>query len=218
MNQPESLLEKLKRSVTELDSQALQEAMEASITAGVPEQDLRRILFQELERQRRRMMSAEVPLPRFLICLDLVHAGLDMISPLQRGEAGEGMRLVIGVVEGDPHDLGKNIISRVYAASGYDVLDLGREVGLDSFLKALEDHHAQVLALSAMMSTTMSQMPEIIRRVKERFPSVVVMVGGAPLNADLARTFGADGFAQSAITLLEQTEAAMERAGAGEKW
>ncbi|HUT56202.1 MAG TPA: cobalamin-dependent protein [bacterium] len=218
MNEPESLLERLKRSVMELDSQALRETMEALITAGVPEQDLRRTLFQELERQRRRMMSDEVPLPRFLICLDLIHDGLDMISPLKEGEAGEGMRLVIGVVEGDPHDLGKNIISKVYAASGYNVRDLGREVLLDSFLKALEDHHARVLALSAMMSTTMSQMPEIIRRVKERFPSVIVMVGGAPLNADLARTFGADGFADSAITLLEETEAAMERAGAGEKW
>jgi dimethylamine corrinoid protein len=218
MEERESFLQRLKRSVAELDALALKETMGAAIAAGVPEQDLRSVLFQELERQRRRMMSDEVPLPRFLICLDLVYDGLGMISSSRPGEAGEGMRLVIGVVEGDPHDLGKNIISKVYAASGYQVRDLGREVLPDSFLEALEDHHAQVLALSAMMSTTMAQMPEIIRRVKDRFPSMVVMVGGAPLNADLARTFGADGYADSAMTLLEETEAAIERAGAGEKW
>jgi methylmalonyl-CoA mutase cobalamin-binding domain/chain len=218
MEERESLLEKLKRSVVELDSPGLSKTMDALIAAGVAEHDLRRTLFQELENQRRRIMSDEMPLPRFLICLDLVHDGLDMISSLKQGEARKDIPLVIGVVEGDPHDLGKNIIARVYAASGYDVRDLGREVRLDSFLKAVEEHQARVLALSAMMSTTMAQMPEIIRQVKERFPEVVVMVGGAPLNADLARTFGADGYSQSAMTLLEETEAAMERAGAGEKW
>ncbi len=218
MKERESLLESLERAVLALDSSALRETLAAAIKAGVPARELQRVLFQGLERQRVRMMTEEVPLPRFLICLDLVHEGLEMISPGKEGEAGEGVPLVIGVVEGDPHDLGKNIVSKVYAASGYQVRDLGREVSLDSFLKALADHRAKVLALSAMLSTTMSQMPEIIRRAKEQFPSVVVMVGGAPLDANLARTFGADGYAQSAVTLLEETEAAMERVKAGEKW
>lgn len=218
MKQPDSLLASLEPAVLALDEVALRQTLAAAISAGVPGRELRNILFQGLERQRLKMMSEEVPLPRFLICLDLVHEGLKMISEGQEGETREGVPLVIGVVEGDPHDLGKNIISKVYAASGYQMRDLGREVSLDSFLKALADHRAEVLALSSMMSTTMSQMPEIIRQAKERFPSVVVMVGGAPLDANLARTFGADGYAESAVTLLEETEAAMERVRAGEKW
>jgi len=218
MKERESLLQSLERAVLDLDSLALRETLDASFKAGVPARDLRGILFQVLEHQRSRMMTEEIPLPRFLICLDMVHEGLEMISSWKGVEAREGVPLVIGVVEGDPHDLGKNIVSKVYAASGYKVCDLGREVSLDSFLKALGDHRAEVLALSAMISTTMSQMPEIIRQVKERFPAVVVMVGGAPLDANLARTFGADGYAKSAVTLLEETEAAIERVRAGEKW
>ena len=218
MKEPEKVLPGLARAVLELDSSALRQNLAAALQAGVPGPDLRKSLFEGLEQKRLKMMTEEVPLPRFLIALDLVHEGLEMISAAAKGETNPGVPLVIGVVHGDPHDLGKNIVAKVYAASGYDVRDLGLGVSLDSFVKALADHRAQVLALSAMLSTTMSQMPEIIRQVKQRFPGVVVMVGGAPLDANLARTFGADGYADSAVTLLEETEAAIERTRAGEKW
>jgi 5-methyltetrahydrofolate--homocysteine methyltransferase len=159
-------------------------------------------------------MSNEQPLPDLLLSIDTVIAGLNRLAPLTEGgrPVGEGTRLVIGVVEGDPHDMGKNIIAAVYRAYGYQVFDLGCQVPNEKFVKGVIDHKAEILALSAMMSTTVKAMRDIIREVKSQLPDTVVLVGGAPMDANLARKFGADGYAETAVTVLEETQLALEKA------
>jgi 5-methyltetrahydrofolate--homocysteine methyltransferase len=129
-----------------------------------------------------------------------------------------GLPLVIGVVRGDPHDMGKSIVAGVYKAYGYNVIDLGCQVPADEFVQAVLENDAGILALSAMMSTTMGEMLDIVREVKERSPATAVMVGGAPLDRALAVEYGADGYAESAVSVLEETEAAVERVSEGRKW
>ncbi len=218
MEDKQKLLTGLEKAVREHNSEELNRCLGAAFETAIVEDELRLALFRGLERQRRRMMTDDVPVPHFLLSLDTVHEGFKRISLHLGREPGHGTPLVIGVVEGDPHDLGKNIIAKVYEASSYRVYDLGREVSVDAFIRNVQEKEAKVLALSAMMSTTMAMMPEIIRRVKEETPGTVIMVGGAPLDTALAKSFGADGYAESAVTLLEQTEAAIERVSAGEPW
>jgi len=180
--------------------------------------NIRYNLIRSLENVRHHLMSNAISIPEFLLILDMVGQKLDeLASPSETGSQPDAeIPLVIGVVEGDPHDLGKNIIARIYATSGYRVFNLGRNIAESTFVASVLENHARVLALSAMMSTTMAHMPAIIKKVKDVSPDTVVMVGGAPLDETLAKSYGADGYAESALTIVEETEAALQRIGGGQ--
>jgi methylmalonyl-CoA mutase cobalamin-binding domain/chain len=214
----QNALNLLEQAVREHDPDAMNKAIDQALEQGVAKNEIRQALFQGLEQQRRKMLGPEAPLPKFLLSIDVVHEGLKRLSAGDESAKSGAIPLVIGVVEGDPHDLGKNIISKIYSASGYQVFDLGVQVPVEAFVKSVTEKKAKVLAISSMISTTMVQMPEIIKRVKAIAPETVIMVGGAPLDAKLAKSFGADGYAESAVTVLEETEAALERMSAKEKW
>jgi methanogenic corrinoid protein MtbC1 len=124
--------------------------------------------------------------------------------------------VVIGVVRETPRSW-QSISFGGLQACGYRVVDLGAQVSREEFERAVVENRADILALSAMMSTTMGSMPEIIKTVRIVSPGTVVMVGGAPLDRKLAELYGADGYAESAVTVLEETEAALgKRTGAAQ--
>lgn len=212
------VLNLIEKAVPDHNPDQLNQAIEQALRQGIPANEIKQALFQGLEFSRKKLLTREAPLPRFLLSLEVLHQGLKRLSSTEEGEKSGAIPLVIGVVEGDPHDLGKNIVSRIYSASGYQVYDLGVQVPAEVFINSVREKQAKVLALSSMISTTMAQMPEIIKRVKATSPDTLIMVGGAPLDLNLAKSFGADGYAESAVTLLEETEAAMERLSVKEKW
>jgi trimethylamine corrinoid protein len=181
-----------------------------AMDAGLSIETVRHAILEGLNSQRRKLMSNHTSLPEFLLCIDAATQGLAKLSVFGDTRDNGVLTIVIGVVEGDPHDLGKSIISGVYRAYGYRVVDLGVQVSAENFESAVIENDADILALSAMMSTTMTCMPDIIRSVRHRCPGTVVMVGGAPLDRQLAEKYGADGYAQSAVTVLEETESALK--------
>lgn len=199
-------LETLELSVLKRDTDLMRRALGNALSESIQASDIRSALLRGLEHVRHKVMS-EVSLPEFLLCLDVVTEGLNRLTlskEKQKGEKGE-IVLVIGVVEGDPHDLGKNIIAAIYISAGYKVIDLGASVPNRDFVESVITNKAKILALSAMMSTTMIAMPEIIQEVKSKSPHTRVMVGGACLDQSLAKSYGADGYAESAVTVLEET-------------
>ncbi|MEA3222326.1 MAG: cobalamin-dependent protein [Thermodesulfobacteriota bacterium] len=207
------LMNRLVEAVWEHDDNVMSVAMDTVFSTGLPSDEVRHALIWGLEQVRHKLMSNDTSIPEFLLCMDMVTKALDSLSSLKGDSDSNGVDipLVIGVVEGDPHDLGKNIIAGIYRTSGYQVFDLGREVPKEIFVKAVQENHARVLALSAMMSTTMVGMRDIIQEVKVKSPHTIVIVGGAPLNEVLARSYGADGYAESAVIVLEETETAIKR-------
>ena len=217
MTESDSLLKGLQRAVSEHDDKTLTAMIDRGLEARVPVADMHRNVLLGLEEVRHDFMSNKTSLPDFLLCLDTTTEGLRRLSPLQDGRSvtDEGIPLVIGVVEGDPHDLGKNIIAAVYRAYGYRVFDLGCQVPNGRFVEAVLEHGAEVLALSAMMSTTAAAMRDIIRAVKARSPETAIMVGGAPVTEIAAKAYGADGYAESAVTVIEETKLTLEKAGKG---
>ena len=220
MRETDTLLEKLQSAVSQHRSEMLQETMDEAFDAGIKLADVRRALTLGLEQVRLKLMSNETSIPNFLLCIDTMTQGLKSLSALKgdKNDVEDGPSIVIGVVEGDPHDIGKNIVAAIYLAHGYQVVDLGFGVPKETFTRSVEENSAQVLALSGMMSTTVAAMPEVIREVKVFSPNTVVMVGGAPLDQTLAVSYGADGYAETALTVLEETEQAINRVREGKPW
>ncbi|MFO7965233.1 MAG: cobalamin-dependent protein [Desulfobacterales bacterium] len=201
------ILEKLESAVFGQDVNGFDAAMGNALNNKTDHSHIEQSLINGLDRVRKKLLSNESSLPELLISLDLTADGLKRLKKEMTDTTGETepVTVVIGVVEGDPHDLGKNIISLIYESYGYRVTDLGAHVPKEEFIKRIKEERPDILALSAMMSTTMSSMPDIIEEAKKMAPKTLVMVGGAPLDERLAKDYGADGYAESAVTVIEET-------------
>ncbi len=137
--------------------------------------------------------------PEVLMCADALYAGLAVLRPhIPKAESGTRASVVLGSVQGDVHDIGKNLVKMMFDIAGWEVHDLGRDVPLESFVEKQLATGSDVLAMSAMMTTTMLGMKKVIAMVKEKNPNCLIMLGGAPLTRDVANLFGADGYAESA--------------------
>jgi len=145
--------------------------------------------------------------PELLMCADALYAGLDIlkphIKPEDLGESAAG-QVVIGTVQGDVHDIGKNIIKMMFEVAGFTVHDLGRDVPLEKFVEEQMRTDSDIVALSAMMTTTMMGMKKVVEMMKEKNPDVAIMLGGAPVTKDVTELFGADGYADSAGNAVQE--------------
>jgi len=137
-------------------------------------------------------------LPDLLVAAEAVKRATEIIKPHLKGERGRGT-VVIGTVSGDIHDLGKNLVVSTLEASGFKVVDLGVDVPSEKFVNAVKEKKANIVAISALITTTMLGMKDIIEAmVKDGIrKEVKVMVGGAPLDEEFARKIGADRYARS---------------------
>jgi corrinoid protein of di/trimethylamine methyltransferase len=143
--------------------------------------------------------------PEVLMCADSLYAGLDILRPhVTKGKESSKGQVVIGTVEGDVHDIGKNIIKLMFDVNGFTVHDLGRDVPLENFVQEQLRTDSEIVALSAMMTTTMMGMKKVVEMIKEKNPNVAIMLGGAPLTSDTAKLFGADGYAESAGNAVQE--------------
>lgn len=137
--------------------------------------------------------------PEVLMCAETLYHGLAILRPqIKVAPDIPKIKIVIGSVQGDIHDIGKNLVKLMFDAVGWEVYDLGCDVPLEAFVEKQQEVHADILALSAIMTTSMMAMKKIISMVKNRRPDCLVMIGGAPVTRDIAYFFGADGYAESA--------------------
>ncbi|MBI1892742.1 MAG: corrinoid protein, partial [Candidatus Rokubacteria bacterium] len=144
----------------------------------------------------------EYYVPQVLLSARAMYAGLDLLKPLLTASATTGYlgRVVIGTAQGDLHDIGKNLVAMMLEGAGFKVLNLGRDVAPEAFVAAVEEHQANIVGISALMTTTMPAMKRTIDALikaglRER---VKVMVGGAPVTQAFANEIGADGYAKDA--------------------
>jgi corrinoid protein of di/trimethylamine methyltransferase len=143
--------------------------------------------------------------PELLMSGDALYAGLDILKPHINKDAVKNMgQVVIGTVQGDVHDIGKNIIKLMFEVGGFEVHDLGRDVPLEKFVEEQLKTDAEIVAMSAMMTTTMVGMKKVIEMIKEKNPDVAIMLGGAPVTQDVAELWGADGYAETAGNAVQE--------------
>ncbi|MFC1920026.1 B12-binding domain-containing protein [Chloroflexota bacterium] len=139
--------------------------------------------------------------PELLMCADALYAGLDILKPAIEASGREAAvkgSIVLGVVEGDVHDIGKNLIKVMFDVAGWDVYDLGKDVPLDKFVEEMVRTNSDVVGISALMTTSMLAMPELVKKLRAKNPNIRIMLGGAPLNPEVAEKYGADGYAKDA--------------------
>ena len=138
-------------------------------------------------------------LPELVVCADALYEALNILRPHVKGkEASMKGQIVIGTVEGDNHDIGKNLVKMMLEGSGWVVHDLGADVEAEKFVEEQMRTNADIVALSAMTTATMMAMPKVIKMVKAQNPNVACMVGGAIMNRHVADLYGAEGFAENA--------------------
>ncbi len=150
--------------------------------------------------------SGEYFVPEILVCSDAMYAGIEVLKPHLKPESvGTPMKAVIGVVEGDIHDLGKNIVKIMMDAAGFEMHDLGRDVPLAQFVERAQEVGAQFICLSTLMTTTMPGMPKVIEMLRERGirDRHLVLVGGGPISPSYADSIGADGYAEDAARAVK---------------
>jgi corrinoid protein of di/trimethylamine methyltransferase len=200
------LIERLKNGVIQYDEDAVKEAASEAVALGM---DANEAIFDGLvsgmEEVGRLFESQEYFVPELLMCADALYAGLDILKPhVVKVDIGVKGSVVIGTVEGDVHDIGKNIVKMMFDVAGFNVYDLGRDVPLDKFVEEQIRTDSDMVCLSAMMTTTMVGMQKVIENLKKKNPDVIIMIGGAPVSKDLADKWGADGYAADASNALKE--------------
>lgn len=145
--------------------------------------------------------------PELLMCADALYAGLEILKPAIQASGRKSEvkgSIVLGVVEGDVHDIGKNLVKLMFEVAGWTVYDLGKDVPLDKFVEEQIRTESNVVGISALMTTSMLNMPEVIKRLRAKNPKVRIMIGGAPVNPEVAEKYGADGYAKDAGTAVDE--------------
>jgi len=166
-------------------------------------------LAQGMERAGVLFEEEEYFIPELLMCSDAMYAGLDILKPhIKTGEAKKKFKVVIGVIEGDTHDIGKNLVKIMLESSGFLVYDLGRDVPPVTFVEKALEHSADFIAISTLMTTTMSGMRAVIDILTERGirDDFKVLVGGGPISQSFADKIGADGYSRNAAEAVRLTE------------
>jgi len=150
----------------------------------------------------------KVFVPEVLMAARAMNAGMAHLKPFfQSGAVQRKGKFVIGTVSGDLHDIGKNLVSMMVEGGGWEVIDLGIDVGTEKFLKSIEENPGCVVGLSALLTTTMANMETTVREIKAKYPNTKVLVGGAPLTHDFANKIGADCYGadpQGAVEFLNK--------------
>ncbi|MBC7113459.1 MAG: corrinoid protein [Candidatus Methanomethyliales bacterium] len=143
--------------------------------------------------------KGEMYVPEILCSAEAMYAAMEVLRPhLKVEHVGTPRKVVLGVVRGDIHDIGKNLVKLMMEAAGFQVIDLGRDVPNERFVDIAVREGADIVGLSALMTTSMVVMPEVIKEIKKRSPKTLTMVGGGPLSPELAKAYGADGYAKDA--------------------
>ena len=156
-----------------------------------------------------RMRAGDCFIPEVLLSARVMQSCLDLLRPHMAAgeEAGAGV-VVIGTVEGDLHDIGKNLVGMLLSGAGFTVVNLGTGVSASAFVAAVREHEARILGMSALLTTTLPHMAETIAQLKAEGlrDSVKVMVGGAPVTAAYAAEIGADGYGANAGMAVERAK------------
>jgi dimethylamine corrinoid protein len=203
--------EQIKNAVIEMDDERVERLIRIALAEKLdPGEIIERGLIAGMKEVGRLFACKEYYVPEVLLASESFYVGFNIINPLIKTSSRQPQaRVVMGVVQGDIHDIGKNIVKVMLEASGFQVVDLGRDVPLSDFLASVESEKPAVLALSSLMTTTMTYMEDVINALKEKNlrDAVKVVVGGAPVNEEFAVKIGADGYgrdAASAVHLIEK--------------
>ncbi|MBK7628653.1 MAG: corrinoid protein [Bacteroidales bacterium] len=191
------------------DQDGADELTRRALDEGVsPGEILENALVPAMEKVGEKFTRKEIYVPQMLMAAKAMNSALVHLKPFfQSGETKRKGKFIVGTVSGDLHDIGKNLVAMMIEGGGWEVIDLGVDVGTEKFLKALDEHPGAVVGLSALLTTTMENMKKIVAAIKEKHSDSKILVGGAPVTMEYCQKIGADFYSpdpQGAVNYLKQ--------------
>lgn len=166
-----------------------------------PHEIINQYMIKAMEEIGSRFEAGKVFVPNLLMSARAMRGALDVLKPLMQGQVDSYIgKIVIGTVKGDLHDIGKNLVASMFEGCGFEVINLGVDVSSDKFISAALENKADIICMSALLTTTMNYMKEVVAAVEasELKGKVKIMVGGAPVNDAFAKAIGADAYTSNA--------------------
>lgn len=204
-------VEQVKAAVKQGEKEDAANATKKAIEASIPSEEIIRDgLTAAMTEIGVGYGKGTVFLPQVMMSAEAMQAAFQVIKDMLPDSAAESKgTLVLGTVQGDIHDLGKNIVSALLENSGYQVIDLGKDVAPTAFLEAIETHKADMVGLCSLMTTTLPELEKTVHLVKEKHPEVSIMVGGAVVTKDYAETIGSDSYCKDGIAAIKEADRLM---------
>jgi len=210
----EEILQKLAEAVINGDVDLAREMAKRALEAGIePWVAITQGLSAGMKVVGDKYEAKEYFLPEVLMAADAMYAGLDVLLPhLKAEKVGVRGKIVLGVVEGDIHDIGKNIVKAMLTAAGFEVIDAGRDVPIEKFIELVEKEGAHVLGMSTMMTPTLIQMKraEDMLRQKGLKDRVKTIIGGGTVTEEFRQRIGADAYGKDAVEAVDKVKALIE--------
>jgi len=211
-----AILEELREAVVEGNSERAREAAQKAIDANIPPLDaISKGLGEGVREIGDKFSAGEVFLVELIVSGKAMKAGMSVLLPeirAARSEIETAGKVVMGTVEGDIHSIGKDIVATLLEANGFEVINVGEDVPAKEFVEAAREHKADIVGLSALLTSSMPKQREVIRAIEDAgLADVKVMIGGAPTTREWAEEIGADGWAgdaTSAASMAKQLMAA----------
>ena len=201
-----NLSEALQRGDAEKVGELVKKALEEKLT---PKDILENGLIKGMDIIGAKFKKNEVYVPEVLIAARAMHAGMSILRPklAETGVKNIG-KIAIGTVKGDLHDIGKNLVKMMLEGAGFEVIDLGIDVSVDKFVEAVKVHQPNIIGMSALLTTTMINMAEVIKALEAAGlrDKVKIMIGGAPITQNYANQIGADGYSPDAASAVDSAK------------
>lgn len=201
MNQKKRWIQ-IQNSIIEMEEEDTVALCERALADGCdPQEIITNGLIPAMDQVGKLYEEEEYFLPEVLLCADAMNAGLEVVKPhLVMADSSEQIKVVLGVVQGDTHDIGKTLVKIMMESAGMEVFDLGRDVALEQFVEVAIRENAQVIAMSTLMTTTMMGMKKVVEMLIERGirDQMMVIIGGGPISEQFAQKIGADHYAKDA--------------------
>jgi len=183
------------------------ELTKQALDMGVsPDDILNKALIVAMDRVGEKFNQKKIFVPQMLIAAKAMNAAMDHLKPFfKSGEVKRKGKFIIGTVAGDLHDIGKNLVAMIVEGAGWEVIDLGVDVSAAKFLHSISENRDAIVGLSALLTTTMGNMQNIVSEIKKEYPDVKLLIGGAPVTEKFRDEIGADGYSsnpQGAVNYL----------------
>ena len=210
MKEKEYILKKLSEAVTDGNEEMAEEGAKEALTAGIePYKAVTDGLAEGMKIVGEKYDAKEYFLPDMLVSADAMYAGLKILLPyMSKSEAKGKGTVILGVVEGDVHDIGKNIVKVMLIAAGYKVVDLGRDVPADEFIEKAKQEGAQVVAMSTLMTPTLMSMKGVEDKLKKSGlkGKVKTIIGGGSVSEEFGEQIGSDAYGKDAVTAVNKVK------------
>lgn len=203
----EEFLQKLSDDVFYMEDEEVVETAKMYLSEGYPAIDgIMKGLIDGMNRAGKLYEEEEYFITDLLLCSDALNAGLDVLKPyVEDDDKVEKIKGVIGVVEGDNHDIGKNLVKIMLETAGFEMIDLGKDVKLERFVEVAVEENVKFICMSTLMSTTMDGMKKVIDMLKEKGirDDFKVLIGGGAVSEKFAEDIGADGYSENAVEAVK---------------